>query len=180
MSTTEGIPGFNARYTERLATALSPVWSAGRRIVWRGSETYRFTNPLRQRLDFLETHYDILVDGFPRSGNTRRRDVHRDLSDESCRYSDRLSHPGRIEEGCRIRQARRYLIQNLEEVVSSWMILRRRSLGDRAFRSDAQYRRSLRSVAGDLFVVPFEAIPRRMPAAVEVFSVRYGLGDRGL
>jgi hypothetical protein len=65
------VPGSNARYTESLATALAPAWwSAGRRIAWRGRETYRFANPLRQRLDLLEANYEILLDGFPRSGNT--------------------------------------------------------------------------------------------------------------
>jgi hypothetical protein len=63
MSTTKAIPGSNARYTERLTPALAPAWSTGRRIASRGSETYRFVTPLRQRLDLLQANYGILVDG---------------------------------------------------------------------------------------------------------------------
>ena len=85
MSTTEAIPGSNARYTERLALALAPAWSTGRRIAWRGSETYRFVTPLRQRLDLLQANYGILCGWLPPERQHARRDIRRDLSDESRR-----------------------------------------------------------------------------------------------
>jgi hypothetical protein len=70
--------------------------------------------------------------------------------------------------------------RNPGEAALSWTIFRRRSLVDPAFRPYVEYHRSLCSVAGDLFVVPFGAILHRMPVVVEAVSMRYGLGDQGL
>jgi hypothetical protein len=38
----------------------------------------------------------------------------------------------------------------------------------------------VRSVAGDFFIVPFEAMLHRLHVVVEAVPVRYGFGDRGL
>jgi hypothetical protein len=69
------------------------------------------------------------------------------------------------------------LIRSPEE--GSWTSFRRRSLIDPAFRSYVECHRSLRSAAGDLFVVPLEAKLHKMSAVVEAIFLRYGLGDRG-
>jgi hypothetical protein len=56
-----------------------------------------------------------------------------------------------------------FLIRDSEEAVLSWTIFRRQSLVDPALRSYVEYHRSLRSVAVDLFLVPFEAVLHRTP-----------------
>ena len=180
MSTTEAIPGSNARYTEGLVTALAPAWSAGRRIAWRVSQTYRFVNPLRQRRDLLEANYDILVDGFPRSGNARAA-TYIEISQMS-RFAVRTHYHilVTLKRAVGFGKAAVCLIRNPEEAALSWTIFRRRPLVDPAFRSYVEYHTPPHNVPGDLFIVPFEAIFHRMPVVVEAGSVRYGLGDQRL
>ena len=121
------IPGSIARYTESLATALAPAWSAGRRIAWRGSETYRFANPLRQCLDLLKANYEILLDGFPRSGNTPR---HTQSQIGRVAARTRCHIPGALKRGVDLGKPAVCPIRNPEEAVLSWTIFRRRSLVD--------------------------------------------------
>ena len=174
------VPGSNARYTESLATALAPAWSAGRRIEWRGSETYRFANPLRQRLDLLEANYEILLDGFPRSGNTPAAKYIETSQIGRVAARTRYHISGALKTVVGLSKPAVCPIRNPEEAVLSWTIFRRRPLVDPAFRSYVEYHTPPHNVPGDLFIVPFEAIFHRMPVVVEAVSVRDRLCDRGL
>jgi hypothetical protein len=128
----------------------------------------------------LEANYDILADGFPRSDNARAA-TYIEISQMS-RVAVRTHYhiPVTSKRAVRFGKPAVCLIRNPEKAVLSWTIFRRRSLVDPAFCSYVKYHRALRSVTGDLFIVPFEAVLHRMPVVVEAVSVRNGLGDRGL
>lgn len=79
MSKTEAIPGSNARYTGKPVPALAPSLTTGRRIAWRGSETYRFVIPLRQRLDLLQANYGFLEAGSRGAATRAPRHTRRSL-----------------------------------------------------------------------------------------------------
>lgn len=102
----------------------SRLWvrSLARRVLWSRPRLYRFFEPLRDRKKLPHPNYEVLIEGFPRSGNTYTEMMFRLTQGERFELCHHTHHPVTVIEAVRTHRKTILVLRNPDDAVLSWCI----------------------------------------------------------
>lgn len=128
---------------------------------------------IRERRWLYNTDYDLLVDGFPRSGNTFTALAFR-LSQPQLKVRVHCHRPSDVLQAIKERKPVCLLIRQPEHAVASWIVYGKLRFDD-ALDDYITYYTILRKYRSKVAVVAFDDATKRFPAVVEAIANKYNL-----
>ena len=151
-----------------------PIKSLINGFLWSHPSWYRAVEKLRFRIEGFDSNFDLLFDGFPRSGNTFGSMMVLVSQQDRLKVRSRRHNPRDFIRSVKVDKPACLTLRRPVDAISSWIIYNNLSI-DSMVRFYINFYRILLPYRSSFLVLPFYAITGDMPLVIDLINLRFGM-----